>query len=41
MNEGGGTISCLGQIPPLEAMQFFFFFFLLLFVSTHFVFVDG
>lgn len=41
MNEGGGTISCLGQVPPPEAMQFFFFFFLLVFVSTHFVFVDG
>lgn len=27
MNEGGGTISCLGQVPPQEAMQFFFFFF--------------
>lgn len=27
MNEGGGTISCLGQVPPpLEAMQFFFLF---------------
>lgn len=26
MNEGGGTISCLGQVPPQEAMQFFFSF---------------
>lgn len=26
MNEGGGTISCLGQVPPQEAMQFFFLF---------------